>query len=216
MLLQAGPFKDKAPSTYCGSTEAGFVGIELYAANGYLIEQFLNANVKRRSDAYAEVEAVSGPQSQQRAARHSRFDGSGASGTSYASPAYLARNGVPELPKDLLRHDCIAMESQLSSGLWNFRSGDVGGPVTVTPRVRVTDIVIAREMAAAGVGVAILTHATCTAEVRAGVLVQVLSDWSLPTVPIFATFLERRHLPRRIRAFLDLIGEAIRREPNVE
>jgi N-ethylmaleimide reductase len=32
--------------------EAGFDGIELHAANGYLLEQFMNANVNRRSDLY--------------------------------------------------------------------------------------------------------------------------------------------------------------------
>jgi N-ethylmaleimide reductase len=34
------------------AVKAGFDGVELHAANGYLLEQFLNANVNQRTDAY--------------------------------------------------------------------------------------------------------------------------------------------------------------------
>jgi len=34
------------------AVEAGFDGVEIHAANGYLVEQFLNANVNKRTDAY--------------------------------------------------------------------------------------------------------------------------------------------------------------------
>jgi LysR family transcriptional regulator, transcriptional activator AphB len=39
--------------------------------------------------------------------------------------------------------------------------------------------------------------------------VRVLPDWRIPPVPVVAMFLERRHMPQRIRAFIDLIAQAI-------
>jgi DNA-binding transcriptional LysR family regulator len=131
----------------------------------------------------------------------------------YASPAYLERNGVPKLPTDLLGHDCIALENQLSDGLWTFDTAH--GTTTVTPRMTSTDVVVVREMVVAGLGCAILTHGLTEADVQAGRLVRVLSGWRIPTVPVVAMFLERRHMPQRIRTFIDLIAQAMQAPTSV-
>jgi DNA-binding transcriptional LysR family regulator len=39
--------------------------------------------------------------------------------------------------------------------------------------------------------------------------VRVLPDWQVPPVAISATFLERRHMPARVRAFIDMLAQAI-------
>jgi DNA-binding transcriptional LysR family regulator len=127
----------------------------------------------------------------------------------YASPAYCERRGIPQSPAELLKHDCIALMPQLDDGLWTFDTPN-GRAVTVSPRMTVTDVIIAHEMAVAGLGCAILTHALSEADVAAGRLVRVLPDWKIPPVLVAATFLERRHVPLRIRAFLDLVGEQMR------
>jgi DNA-binding transcriptional LysR family regulator len=91
-------------------------------------------------------------------------------------------------------------------------SPDTGRPVNVSPRMTVSDIVTAREMIMAGVGLGILTHVMTEAEVKAQRLVRVLPDWQVPTVDLSATFLERRHMPVRVRAFIDMLAHAIKTE----
>ena len=128
----------------------------------------------------------------------------------YASPAYIERAGAPRCPSDLLKHDCIALETQISDGLWTLPDADDGSPVRLSPRMTVNDVVVAREMALAGLGLAMLTHALCEAEVAGRKLVRLLPDHPIPPVPMVATFLERRHMPLRTRAFIDLLAETIR------
>ena len=128
----------------------------------------------------------------------------------YASPAYLERKGMPQKPADLLQHDCIALESQLADRLWMVESPETGRPVNVSPRMTVSDIVTEREMILAGVGLGILTHVIGEVDVKAKRLVRVLPDWQVPAVDLSATFLERRHMPVRVRAFIDMLAHAIR------
>jgi DNA-binding transcriptional LysR family regulator len=130
----------------------------------------------------------------------------------YASPAYCERKGIPQRPVDLLKHDCIALETQLNDGLWTFEVPETGRFATVSPRMTLSDIIAAREMIMAGVGCGILTHAVCEGDVKAKRLVRLLPDWQLPPVAISATFLERRHMPARVRAFIDMLVHAINTE----
>jgi DNA-binding transcriptional LysR family regulator len=125
----------------------------------------------------------------------------------YASPAYYERKGMPQAPADLVEHDCIMLETQISDGLWSCATSGRG---VVSPRLRTSDIIVAREMAVAGVGIAMLTHAVCEAEVKAGRLLRVLPQWRIPPVVVVAMFLDRRHMPLRTRALIDLMAQAIR------
>jgi len=131
----------------------------------------------------------------------------------YASPKYLSGRTVPRTPADLLTHSCIVLNQQLDGGLWRLREPGRARDALIKPHARVSDIVIAHELATAGVGVAILPHAICRRDVMDGKLVQLLSTWRIPPLIPAATYLERRYLPIRIRALLDLIALQFNEDP---
>lgn len=123
----------------------------------------------------------------------------------YASPAYLQERGVAQAPIDLLQHSCIVLKQQVDDRLWSFPDAD-GATATVKPRAWASDIVTARDLALSGLGIALLPHAFCRRDVLAGKLVPVLPKWKIPPLVPSATYLERRYMPLRIRAFLDTIA----------
>lgn len=126
----------------------------------------------------------------------------------YASTDYCAANGVPLKPADLLKFDCIPLEGQKAAGLWTFGVGR--RRVNARARVCVTDVNTAFNMIRAGLGFAILPNFLCRDTLKSGAVRQVLQNWSIPPLPVTATYLERRHMPLRIRVFLDFIRNDIK------
>ena len=126
----------------------------------------------------------------------------------YAAPAYLARKGTPQTPSQLHQHDCLVVSSQREAGIWQIPTPtQPERRIPITPRLQLWDASVALDMAIAGLGITILPVAMCEAAVARGQLTRILPDWSLPRCPAVATYLERRHLPTSLRAFLDMLRE---------
>ena len=65
------------------------------------------------------------------------------------------------------------------------------------------------QLACAGVGVAAVADFFARPHVQAGRLQPVLPDWRLPPVPAWAVFPERRLMPAKTRALLEMLAAAL-------
>ena len=128
-----------------------------------------------------------------------------------ASPDYLARRGVPPAPTFLTEHDCLSLGQQRG---WMFRAAE--GSKTMIVKIGGTlecnDGAVLHDWALAGRGLAWRSMWEVGEDLRAGRLVSVLDNWAAPPVGIYAVFPQRRHLPLRVRLFIDLL-KATWRDP---
>lgn len=133
----------------------------------------------------------------------------------YASPRYLRDRPPLNTRADIASHSCIVLPQQLDDGLWRADEAGKGTETAVQARARVSDILIAHELAVAGVGLAILPTALCVSELEEGNLVRVLAQsWTIPPLIASATYLERRYVPLGIRAFLETIAAEFNTDTN--
>ena len=122
------------------------------------------------------------------------------------APAYLAAQGRPSHPTDVLNHACI--RHRFASGVmhpWEFeRDGEI---VKITPTARVIANSIDLEISAAiqGLGLIATFEGFIERELKSGALVPVLEDWLQPFSGPFLYYQSRRHMPAPLRAFVDFI-----------
>ena len=125
-----------------------------------------------------------------------------------AAPAYLKRHGTPENLADLARHNCLAISSEGSQRGWTFRENGKNVVLKVGGNMGCNDGQVLHEWALAGKGLAWRSMWEVGSEIEAGKLRTVLSDFAAPGNDIHAVFAQRRHLPLRVRAFVDFLRRA--------
>jgi DNA-binding transcriptional LysR family regulator len=126
----------------------------------------------------------------------------------FAAPSYLERHGEPKTPLELRRHNCIVGRFGPE---WSFRGKDgvpfslrVGGNLVIGSGDAL------REAAVAGVGIAQGTWWLVRKELENGALRSLLPDHILEGNPVSVLYPPQRHLPAKLRAFIDFLVEITR------
>lgn len=125
-----------------------------------------------------------------------------------ASPDYLARRGVPELPKDLAAHDTLSFTYLSTGDDWSLR--DAGGHETVVrvrPQIHASNGDILAEMAVQGCGVINQPDFIVERHIASGQLVPVLAGWSTEGFNLYALYLSRKFLSAKVRVFIDYLDQ---------
>ncbi len=127
-----------------------------------------------------------------------------------ATPKYLKQHGTPVLPQDLARFDCLVLSSDASQTRgWAFKVPKAEGHEVIYFKphgpMDCSDGQVLHDWCLAGYGIAWRSSWEVEAEIKAGLLVSVLEDYAAPPNGIYAVFPQRKHLPLRVRLWVDFL-----------
>lgn len=124
-----------------------------------------------------------------------------------ASPDYLGHRGAPGTLEELHRHACIRLANMPQ---WPLVSGGQVRLVRTEGRFVCNSVEGVRTACVQGLGIAMLTYFDVRAELESGLLLPIeLADARPEELSVWAVMAARRHLPMRVRTFLDLLEKSL-------
>jgi DNA-binding transcriptional LysR family regulator len=131
-----------------------------------------------------------------------------------AAPAYLAKHGIPKVPNDLTKHNCIGIrQGEEAYGVWRLSSGRGNKVATEAIKTRgnlsTNDGEIAVNWALDGHGILMRAEWDIARYLEKGRLVQVLPQYYTPDADIHAVYPQRHQTAARVRAFVDFVAQSL-------
>ncbi|MBI5719358.1 MAG: LysR family transcriptional regulator [Burkholderiales bacterium] len=124
-----------------------------------------------------------------------------------ASPQYLQRHGAPATPQELAQHKLLIYTNAHNPDQLRFTRD---GQVLVLPvkgLLEANDGQVLRAAALKHLGILVQPMYIVHEDVVAGRLVPVLREWELPRLTVNVAYQSRRHLPAKVRCFVDFLVE---------
>lgn len=122
-----------------------------------------------------------------------------------AAPAYIARHGTPQHPRELVDHRCIGwrMTPTTAPHRWEFVEDGQPFDVQVNPQITSNDMLLMIRTALAGGGITFGIEETFRPWIDRGDLVPLLQDFLPPFPGFFLYFPSRHHQPAKLRALIE-------------
>jgi DNA-binding transcriptional LysR family regulator len=125
-----------------------------------------------------------------------------------ASPTMAPQVARLTRPEDIANLPFVANTALRDHLRWNFSLNDIERQVVHVQASIFLDATLAvREAVCRGAGLSVLPDFAIADDVAAGRLIQVLSQWRLPSGGIHAVFPSARFRPAKVRAFVDLLAD---------
>ncbi|GHD24621.1 LysR family transcriptional regulator [Tianweitania populi] len=128
-----------------------------------------------------------------------------------ASPDYLARHGTPDVPEDLLRHNCLNFSFRRAEPVWPFHKDGRDYALSVKGGIEANNGETLGQLAALGLGVARVGDFSVASEIESGRLVPILEAFNPGDVEnVHAVFVGGANTPARVRVFVDFLAASMR------
>ena len=123
-----------------------------------------------------------------------------------ASPSYLESRGTPLTPDDLEYHQGLLYKSSLNQVHWQSTKANQIQRYKIQSKVVSNNGMALLEMTKAGLGISNSPSFFVKDALASGELVEILSEYKQKPLDIYVLYPNRRHLPAKVRAFIEFLA----------